>query len=49
MSAVKMTLATREYREVNQEIRDAVASGETEFELDQALGQRYIGDAAPPA
>jgi len=47
MSAVKMTLATREYREVNQEIRDAVASGETEFELDQALGQRYIGDAAP--
>ena len=32
------------YRQLNKLIRDAVASGEKEFELDNIGGQRYIGD-----
>ena len=31
------------YRPLNKMIRDAVASGEKEFELDNIGGQRYIG------
>jgi glutamate synthase domain-containing protein 3 len=31
------------YRELNKIIRDAVQSGENEFELDNICGQRYIG------
>lgn len=31
------------YRQLNKMIRDAVASGEKEFELDNIGGQRYIG------
>ncbi len=32
------------YRQLNKMIRDAVAAGEKEFELDNICGQRYIGD-----
>ncbi|MCZ7355746.1 MAG: hypothetical protein O8C66_02315 [Candidatus Methanoperedens sp.] len=32
------------YRPLNKIIRDAVAAGEKEFELDNVGGQRYIGD-----
>jgi len=32
------------YRELNQHIREAVAGGETEIELDHVNGQRYIAD-----
>lgn len=32
------------YRQLNKIIRDVVASGEKEFELDNVGGQRYIGD-----
>jgi len=32
------------YRELNERIREAVASGETSFELVNVNGQRYIGD-----
>ena len=32
------------YRPLNKMIRDAVAKGEKEFELDNVGGQRYIGD-----
>lgn len=31
------------YRDLNKIIRDAAASGEKEFELDNVCGQRYIG------
>ena len=33
------------YRELNQEIRDCIRAGETEFKLTRVFGQRYIGDA----
>ncbi len=33
------------YRELNKKIRDLVAAGETEFELLNVRGQRYIADA----
>lgn len=33
------------YRELNEEINQAIAAGETEFELTRVFGQRYIGDA----
>ncbi len=32
------------YRELNRQIREAVAGGETRFELANVNGQRYIGD-----
>jgi glutamate synthase domain-containing protein 3 len=32
------------YRELNRQIREAVASGETAIELEQVNGQRYIAD-----
>ncbi len=32
------------YRQLNKTIREAVAKGEKEFELDNVGGQRYIGD-----
>ncbi len=32
------------YRQLNKSIREAVAKGEKEFELDNIGGQRYIGD-----
>ena len=32
------------YRNLNKIIRDAVASGEKEFDLINVNGQRYIGD-----
>ena len=31
------------YRELNQQIRTAVEAGETDFELDNVCGHRYIG------
>lgn len=33
------------YRELNEQINQAVASGETKFHLTRVFGQRYIGDA----
>lgn len=35
---------TKEYRTLNEEIREAAALGETDFVIDNCLGQRYIGD-----
>lgn len=45
--AIEMTLGTRPYKEMNEEIRAAIADGETSFILNDALGQRYIGCGAP--
>src|SRR5574340_1821684 len=32
------------YRELNRRVREAVAAGETAFDLDHVNGQRYIAD-----
>jgi len=41
---MKIDAKDMHYRQLNKIIRDAVASGEKEFELDNVQGQRYIGD-----
>ena len=33
------------YRDLNEEIRQAIDAGETQFKLTRVFGQRYIGDA----
>ncbi len=45
--AVEMELGTRLYREVNNEIREHIATGCGKFVLDRVLGQRYLACGAP--
>lgn len=42
-----LSLNTRPYKEVNEEINNAIAQGETELELVEVFGQRYLGCSAP--
>ncbi len=46
-SEVSLFLGIREYREVNEEIKDLVAAGTLRIRLDEVYGQRYIGCALP--
>jgi len=41
---MRIDAADMHYRELNQQIRDAVAAGEKSFDLVNINGQRYIGD-----
>jgi glutamate synthase domain-containing protein 3 len=49
MTAAEATLSlgTREYREVNEEIKGLVAAGTKHIELADVYGQRYLGCALP--
>ncbi len=42
---MKIEVNTTYYRELNEEINQAVRAGETQFELTKVYGQRYIGNA----
>ncbi len=46
-TAITLTLGTRPYREINSQIRQLIEKGQKDFELENVLGQRYIGCAAP--
>jgi glutamate synthase domain-containing protein 3 len=44
---VEIELGTTHYREINEKIREDIANGIKTFDLEHALGQRYIACAAP--
>jgi len=45
--SAQLTLGVTPYREINAHIRELIAQGVTDIELDEVFGQRYIGDALP--
>lgn len=42
---IRIDVGTTYYRDLNEQIRAGVKGGETDFELGNVFGQRYIGDA----
>ncbi len=43
--ATEIEVGVMEYKQLNEEIRDAIADGENDFSLTEVYGQRYIGTA----
>ena len=42
---IRIEVGTTYYRDLNEQIRAGIKGGQTEFELSNVFGQRYIGDA----